>query len=51
MHRRNLEWQLWSLILLSLYGGDHQTRPPHGNGLTLHLGKLELSDETSNERL
>jgi len=48
---RNLDRQLWPFILLSLYSGDHQTRPPHGDGLTLHLGKLEFSYETCYERL
>ena len=48
---RNLERQLWSFVLLSLYSGNHQTRPPHSDGLTLHLGVLEFSDETSYERL
>ena len=51
MDRRNLEQQLWSLVLLPFYSWYHQTRPPHFYGFIFHFGKLELSDETSYERL
>jgi len=49
--RRNPERQLWSLVVLSCYSWDHQTWPPRFDWFILHLGKLELSDETSDERL
>jgi len=51
MDDRNLERQLWSCIFLPIHNWDQQTWSPHFDGFVFNLGKLELSDKASYERL